>query len=543
MAELWDIYDKGRNKTGKTLERGQLMRQDEYHLVVHVWVRNSRGEWLISKRTPNKPFAGMWECTGGSALSGEDSITAAVREAREELGIELNPDNGRLFRSVRRQFHNFPDFSDVWVFSCDCSIESVIFQEGETCDAKWSTSREINEMIERGEFIGRDLFPYIDDLFQKYDRKIPVDYDNGLLALIASVQRHYGVHTPYRTLQTLDSLLEKNYKNVVVMLFDGLGTAILKKHLPEDAFLRRHLKGTISSVFPPTTVSAITSFESGLAPIEHGWLGWSLYFKELDKNVSVFPNTISGSDGQPAADYNVARRYIPYESIYNKIKSATGGEVKASSVSPFSIYKSQSIDEICETVKTLCAEPQRNYIHTYWPQPDYDMHDLGTMHETVHNDIVQINEKVEKLCSDLTDTLIVITADHGLIDVEWRYLPEYPEIMDCLSRMPSIEPRALTFFVKPGREEDFETAFTAQFGNDYLLLSKEKVFAEKLFGDGEPHPRALGFLGDYLAVATGEISIDAAPRTDSHSFKAAHAGFTPDEMNVPLIVCETGASK
>jgi len=179
MAELWDIYDKNRNKTGKTIERGQPMAQDEYHLVVHIWVRNSRGEWLISRRTPNKPFAGMWECTGGSVLSGEDSKTAALREVKEELGVELNPENGRLLYGIRRQFPNFPDFSDVWVFSCDCPIESVVLQEGETCGAKWATSEQIKEMIDRGEFIGRDLFPYIDGLFDRYDRRIPIDYEQS----------------------------------------------------------------------------------------------------------------------------------------------------------------------------------------------------------------------------------------------------------------------------------------------------------------------------------------------------------------------------
>ncbi len=543
MAELWDVYDKRRKKTGKLIKRGQPMSQDEYHLVVHVWTHNSRGEWLISKRTPNKPFGGMWESTGGSVLAGEDSKTAALREVKEELGVVLDTAKGRLYHSVLRQFYNFPDISDVWVFDCDWQIDSVVLQEGETCDAKWASSELIKSMIERGEFIDKKYYPYIDDLFAEYSRKIPVEYDNSLLALIASVQKHYGVPTQHNTLKTLDKALEKNHKNVVLMLFDGLGTAILKKHLPEDAFLRRNLKETVSSVFPPTTVAAINTLESGLSPIEHGWLGWSLYFKELDKNVSVFPNTISGSDGKPAADYNVAVRCIPYESIYKKIETAANGAVKASSVSPFSSYKSKNVDEICETVKILCAEPQRNYIYTYWPQPDYDMHDLGTTHETVHDEIIQINEKIEKLCASLSDTLVVVTADHGLFDVEWSYLPECPEIMECLERMPSIEARALTFFIKPGREKDFEAAFNAKFGADYILLTKKEVFAGKLFGEGEPHPRTEDFIGDYLAVATGMVSIDYLPRADSHSFKAAHAGFTSDEMHVPLIVFEKSVSK
>ena len=50
MPELWDIYDKNRNITGKTIARGELMAEDEYHLVVQVWIKNDENKWLISKR-------------------------------------------------------------------------------------------------------------------------------------------------------------------------------------------------------------------------------------------------------------------------------------------------------------------------------------------------------------------------------------------------------------------------------------------------------------------------------------------------------------
>ena len=91
MSELWDIYDINRKPTGRTVERGKPMKSGEYHIVVNVWIRNSKGEWLISKRTPNKHFPLLWEPTGGSAVSGESSFDAAIRETREELGVELDP--------------------------------------------------------------------------------------------------------------------------------------------------------------------------------------------------------------------------------------------------------------------------------------------------------------------------------------------------------------------------------------------------------------------------------------------------------------------
>lgn len=162
--ELWDIYDSNRNKTGRTVERGKPMANDEFHLVVHVWIMNQKGEYLISKRTPNKAFPNMWECTGGSAIIGDDSLTAALRETEEELGVTLDPKKGWLFLQYTNHRENAPQFTDIWLFKHDCPIESIVFQEFETCDAMWASRNRIYEMIDEGIFIGKDIFPYIDAL-------------------------------------------------------------------------------------------------------------------------------------------------------------------------------------------------------------------------------------------------------------------------------------------------------------------------------------------------------------------------------------------
>lgn len=165
-TERWDIYDINRNKTGRTVERGKPMLQDEYHIVVNVWIKNTDGKWLISKRSPNKHYGNIWECCGGSAVSGEDSITAAIREAKEELGIALNHKNGHLFTTTIRQYRTFPDFLDVWVFNQDIDINTVVLQDVETCDAKWATSDEILAMEEDGEFIPLNVYNYLTELFE-----------------------------------------------------------------------------------------------------------------------------------------------------------------------------------------------------------------------------------------------------------------------------------------------------------------------------------------------------------------------------------------
>lgn len=364
---------------------------------------------------------------------------------------------------------------------------------------------------------------------------IKVNYDNSLLSLAASVLKKYGASVNHKTLPQMDELLNCDFKNVVVMLFDGMGKNILEKHLPADSFLRSHCIDTISSVFPPTTTAATTSIESGLSPIEHGWLGWALRFEQVgNKNVCLFPNTLLNSN-EKAADFHVARTYIPYENIFDKIERVSNGEVKAYCVSAYSGICARSVDEICDNVKKLCTQNGRKYIYTYSNQPDYDIHDLGTAHGRIREHLEEINQKVEKLCEQLTDTLVIVTADHGLIDTKWLYLDDYPDVRDCLVDIPSIECRTMSMFVKDGMKEKFERAFNKHFGEYYELIPHERVFEQKLFGDGDEHPLVRTFVGDYIAVAKTEVSISPAQKTDD-VFKAVHAGATKEEFEVPFIV-------
>lgn len=101
--ERWDLYTKNGELTGKEHIRGNELPDDCYHLVVHVWVRNSEGKYLISQRAASRPtFPLKWECVGGSVLKGENSLEGAIREAKEEVGIDLSPDSGNVVFSKTR---------------------------------------------------------------------------------------------------------------------------------------------------------------------------------------------------------------------------------------------------------------------------------------------------------------------------------------------------------------------------------------------------------------------------------------------------------
>ena len=156
--ELWDVYDEDRNLTGKLHRRGCLLPAGSYHLVVHVWILNSDGKFLITKRSPNKGFPNMWECTGGSALAGDDSLTAALREVREETGLKLDMRKGDRVLTERKADY----FRDVWLFRQEIDLSKVSLQEGETVDKRLADQKEILELFDRGAFVPYD---YLEALF------------------------------------------------------------------------------------------------------------------------------------------------------------------------------------------------------------------------------------------------------------------------------------------------------------------------------------------------------------------------------------------
>ena len=161
MSELWDILDENGNKTGRIHERGKPMNKGEYHLEVYVWIENDKGEYLISQRSSNKSFPNLWESTGGNAVTGDDSLTTALKEAKEELGVTLDPQKGQLLYHHLR-CPGCGGFVDVWLFRQNIDISAVVLAPGETCNAMWASRDEIKRMIDEETFTTWDMFSDID---------------------------------------------------------------------------------------------------------------------------------------------------------------------------------------------------------------------------------------------------------------------------------------------------------------------------------------------------------------------------------------------
>ena len=150
--ELWDAYTIDRKLTGKTLVRGEPIPAGLFHLVVHVWIQNSRGEYLISQRAANRPtFPLMWECVGGSVTKGEDSLLGALRETKEEVGVDLTPEAGQVLFTRTRP--DFGDIMDVWLFQYDGPVILANATTDEVAQVRWMTPAQIRELWDAGKFV------------------------------------------------------------------------------------------------------------------------------------------------------------------------------------------------------------------------------------------------------------------------------------------------------------------------------------------------------------------------------------------------------
>ena len=164
--EIWDIMNEKGVITGRTAVRGRtVLKHGEYHLVVHIWVVSSKGNLLIQRRSERRRLMpGEWAATGGSAVSGEDSKTAAARELYEELGIVAGDGLRHAARLRRRN-----SLLDVYFIRCDADATGLRLQRNEVAEVKWVTPDELYQMIEKREYhnYGREYFKTVFDYLGK----------------------------------------------------------------------------------------------------------------------------------------------------------------------------------------------------------------------------------------------------------------------------------------------------------------------------------------------------------------------------------------
>lgn len=364
--------------------------------------------------------------------------------------------------------------------------------------------------------------------------KVENNYKECITNLACSIRKNFDLEYKHNTLDYIDKLLNKNYKNVVLILFDGMGSRILDKLLSKDDFFIKNRIKEITTVFPATTVAATTSVTTGLNPVETGMLGWTMYYSKINKTITTFLNTekLTGIELEEAKNFK--NKYMKTRTIADEIKGVE--KYKAYELMPFGEKAYDDVEDMFKKIQNICnaKDEKRKFIYAYDENPDHTMHNLGCDTNEIKDLIKYRSMLVEQLSEKIDDTLLIITADHGHLNVENINLEDYPDIIDCLDKTTSIEPRAVNFFIKKEKINEFAKLFNKYFSDSFKLYSKEDIIKSNLFGDGEKNEIFEDSLGDYLAIAYSNKTL----LYNDAELKSTHAGYTPDEIYIPIIVKE-----
>ena len=337
------------------------------------------------------------------------------------------------------------------------------------------------------------------------------NYEHCILNTITSILKYYNVETKYNGLLELDNQLKANYRNIVLVILDGMGHQILNNISPNN-FFSKNLITKLTTVCPSTTTAAITTYYSGKPPIETGWIAMSQYFKEYGRAIEMLRKTDSYTY-EPLKDYNKdIYDLIKYTPIYKQIEEASP-KVKAYEILPNFCephskrsINADDIETLCESIKSICTNKDNNFILAYNNNPDTLLHKFGCSSNEVKKFILNAEKNIEKLCYELknTNTLLIISSDHGHKDIEKVYkIIDIEEIQDCIIMPPSLESRVVTFWVKEDKKQKFEEYFENNLKNEFILFTKDQFLEKNLLGFGDKHKKIDDFLGNYIAISIG----------------------------------------
>lgn len=154
--EIRDLYDENKVLTGETIVKGEEVPKGRYYITVVVFIENSKGELLLQV---NKKF-NMWSTTGGHPKSGESSLDGIVIEIKEELGVDVTPEELSLIKTYKTE----DDFVDMYYLKKDISLEEMITQEEEVGNINWFTKEQIDRLIKNNKFLPPHIEFYNDFL-------------------------------------------------------------------------------------------------------------------------------------------------------------------------------------------------------------------------------------------------------------------------------------------------------------------------------------------------------------------------------------------
>lgn len=381
------------------------------------------------------------------------------------------------------------------------------------------------------------------------------DYASGsTVNLLASLIEARGGSSPHSELEGLPASSLRSANTLLYLVLDGLGLAQLKRHLAAGLgkrFFARHDFQAMSTVFPATTAAAVTTFDTGASPTEHGILSWYLHLPDLGCVGTILRTTTRvGTDLFPP-EFDLR----DYYEVPSYVESTTGGRGLLSFGDipnvPFGQVGTRwqdrrsypDLEGMLQTVVEYAKEPGDSRLgYVYWPRYDGLCHEVGCQHSDVADHFEAIDEILGRMEQQLagTGTTLCVLADHGLVDVERDKcidLAQVPGFQQCLAMLPSGDQRQLSCFVRPKKVDEFLSIVQRELSEVCVCVPGEEMLAAGVFGPGTAHRALTERLGDYVLLCRDDHAIIHTPRgLEPMYMPGSHGGMSAAEIEIPLFV-------
>jgi hypothetical protein len=330
------------------------------------------------------------------------------------------------------------------------------------------------------------------------------DYHGGsIVNLMSSIKQASGGTLMYEPLKNFDVSAIAG-RDIVFIIIDGLGYDFLMNY-GEGSFLQKHLAKKMTTVFPATTVAAMTSFATALAPQQHALTGWFMYLKEIGA-VTIIIRFLSRAGGLELQKGN-----INYKDIYNE-KSILEDIDATSVIISYHDYSNSEYSRLIskgarrlsfatfngffrQIEKAMQIDNNRKFVYAYWALLDSICHRRGTDSREARMHFNELDSKLAALARFLQsrNATMIITADHGLVDTKEKdriiHLKNHPLLADTLALPLTGEPRAAYCYVRPDRVDRFKSYVTDKLDGCCELYKSNDLIKDGYFGLFEPNPR------------------------------------------------------
>ena len=374
--------------------------------------------------------------------------------------------------------------------------------------------------------------------------------DGSIVNLMSAICRACDTQlSPYEPHPKIPITELKEAKNIILLLIDGLGYQYIKRYGTNSTF-HKYLIDSMTSVFPTTTASAITSITTATAPAQHAFTGWFMHLKEIGCVSAVLP-FMPRVSMQPLGNAVSISDVFQLEPMFIHLKRLSFIVNQRRIInSEYSVLTSQGAERVAyiglsdffAQVENLAKyDDTKKYIYGYWPDFDALCHTHG-----IHSDIVKQHfNDLDELFSEFlkylkgTDSVVIVTADHGLVETENNsivHLDAHPELAKMLTLPLCGEPRAAYCYVKSNQTKAFESYVQMHLSSQCELHRSDDLITQHYFGLGTPNEKLSDRIGDYtLIMKNNHVIKDTLLGEKPFVQIGVHGGLSDWELQVPLI--------